>query len=406
MYEPSQRAKRLPVSPIRRLVPLAEAAKRAGKTVYHLNIGQPDIATLEAFREGVIHAPPIVAYSPSQGLAHARRALCGYYARCGIALSPEQIVLTTGGSEGLVFSLMTLCDPGDEFLVPEPFYANYKSYATITDVTLCPIPTRADDGFRLPPKQAIENLVTSRTKAILFCSPGNPTGTVYTRAELERLRDVALGHGLFLVSDEVYREFVYNDQGHVSLFHLEGIDECGVLVDSISKRYSACGARLGCVASRNPTVVEAVTRYGQARLSPPALSEHGLIGLLAHPDTEAQVQALVARFRARRDAFCQGIQRVPGVFCRAPEGALYAIVTLPVDDGERFCAWLLRDFDLDGQTVQLAPAADFYATPGMGANQVRVAFVLNRQTLRRCVTILQAALAAYPGARQPAPSSR
>lgn len=393
--ELSQRARAIPVSPIRRLLPLAEAAKRAGKTVYHLNIGQPDVPTPQEFLKGFQEADiDVLAYSPSQGLSEARRALAAYYQDQEIPLDPDQIVVTAGGSEAIVFALWATCDPGDEVLVPEPFYANYKSYAVISGVTLVPVTTRAPEGFHLPPRSQIEARLTPKTRAVLFCSPGNPTGVVYTREEMELWRDIAVDHDLFLISDEVYREFVYDGLDHVSAFHLDGLEERAILVDSISKRFSACGARTGCIASRNPQVMASALKFAQARLSPPTLGQLGLIRLLKAEYPRA-VEEMIRRFQARRDTLYEELQRIPGVFCRRPEGAFYIIAKLPVADAEDFSRWLLSDFDLDGETVMLAPAEDFYATAGLGADEVRIAYVLRREDLRRAARALREGLALY-----------
>lgn len=391
----SRRTQRFPVSPVRRLTPLADEAKRAGKKVYHLNIGQPDIHTPRGFFLDLDHAPEVLAYNPSQGTLATRQALCAYYARHGIALDPDQVAITLGGSEAITMALLLTCNPGDELIVPEPFYANYRSFALIAGVTLVPVACSPERGFHLPERAHISAQITSKTKAILFCSPGNPTGVVYGRGEMERLRDVALEHGLYLISDEVYREFVYDGLEHVSLFELEGVEECGILVDSISKRFSACGARLGCLASRNPEVNLAAIKYAQARLSPPALSELGLIQLLNAPDYEAQVRSIVARFAARREVLFAGLKGIPGVTCSKPEGAFYVVAKLPVEDSQAFASWLLSDFDQDGETLMLAPASGFYLTPGLGRDEVRIAYVLNRVALKRALEVLRAGLKAY-----------
>jgi aspartate aminotransferase len=400
----SQRAQKMPSSPIRRLMPLADAAKKAGKSVYHLNIGQPDIGTPKDFFKGVGDAPAVLAYSPSQGLLESRQALSAYYARHGVELTPEQIIVTAGGSEAVLFAILAVCNPGDEVLVPEPFYANYKSFAVLADVTLKPITTLAEEGFHLPPQAEIDARVTPKTRAILFCSPGNPTGAVYTREEMERLKAVALKHDLYLISDEVYREFVYDGLAHTSVFHLDGLDERAILVDSISKRFSACGARVGCIASRNKEVMGSALKFAQARLSPPALGELGMIRMLNAPDSEQQVRSMIERFQARRDVLYAGLKEVPGVVCRKPAGAFYVNAKLPVDHGEAFAKWMLGEFDVNGETVMLAPAADFYATPGLGTDEVRIAYVLKRESLKKALSILKAGLEAYAGSTVGAPA--
>ncbi len=399
MFSLSKRAKLLPVSPIRRLAPLATAAARAGKTVYYLNIGQPDIETFPAFMRGAAKVPKIVAYSPSQGISEARLAWSNYYKRHNINFTPQQITVTTGASEALSFAMLSLCDPGDEILIPEPFYAIYKSYATINDAVVKPITTYAEEGFHIPSKEAIESQITPRTKAMLICNPSNPTGTVYTLEEMKWFRDVAVKHGLFLIADEVYREFVYDGREYFSLFHLDGIEECAIMVDSISKRFSACGARIGCVASYNPDIIDVFTKYGQARLSPPAMSEYGLVEVLNDPQTDVELDNMVARFKARRDVLYEGLKDIPGVLCHKPRGAFYVVAKLPVESSEDFCSWILSDFDLDGQTVMMAPAADFYATSGLGKDEVRIAYVLNRDDLKKSLQVLKAALEAYPGTK-------
>lgn len=402
MLSLSQRAQKLPTSPIRRLAPLANAAKQAGKTVYHLNIGQPDIETPRGFFVDAKVAPDVLAYSPSQGLPESRAALVSYYARHKIAFNADQVIVTAGGSEAILFAILTVCNPGDEILIPEPFYANYRSYTVIGDIGLKPITTYAKDGFHFTSRQQIEEAVTPKTKAILFCTPGNPTGTVYTRREMEWLKEVALKHNLYLISDEVYREFVYDGLEHVSAFHLDGVDECAILVDSVSKRFSACGARVGCIASRNAKVMAAALKFAQSRLSPPALGELGMIRMLSAPDYQTQVQQMIDRFQARREVLYAGLKDIPGVVCRKPAGAFYVIAKLPVDDGEKFSSWMLTDFDVNGSTVMLAPAADFYATPGAGKDEVRIAYVLNRQALQKALGVLKAGLEAYAGSTLPA----
>ncbi len=391
----SERAQRTQFSPIRKLKPLADEARKAGKKIYHLNIGQPDVPTPKAFLEGLRDVPDVLAYSPSQGIDEAVEAMRGYYEAQGIPLERDQVIITTGGSEAVLFAFMAVADPGDEIVVPEPFYTNYNSYATMAGVRLAPIETRAETGYHLPEREVIEGAVTPRTKAILICNPNNPTGTVYTAEELETLRRIALERDLFLICDEVYREFVYDGLSHLSVLQLEGLEDRAVLVDSISKRFSACGARLGAIASRNPDVMQAALKFSQARLSPPTAEQLGLIRLLASGDYRREVERMIAEFRRRRDVVHEEIQKIPGAVCLKPRGAFYAMVKLPVDDAERFCAWLLTDFQLEGETVMLAPAADFYKTQGKGRDEARIAYVLDVGKLRRAMGVLSAGLEAY-----------
>ena len=393
----STRAHETQFSPIRKLKPLADEAVKQGKRIYNLNIGQPDLPTPQAFREGLREVPDVIAYSPSQGLDEAVDAFRGYYRDRGIELDRDQLIVTTGGSEAVFFALLAVTDPGDEVLVPEPFYTNYNSYATMASVKLLPLETKPETGFHLPKRAAIETKITERTRAILICNPNNPTGTVYTPEELQTLKEIVLEHDLFLISDEVYREFVYDGLVHTSALQLEGLEERAIVCDSISKRFSACGARLGVIASRNSEVMEAALKFAQARLSPPTAEQFGLIRLLRSGDYQREIQQIVEEFARRRDALFEELQRIEGAFCIKPQGAFYAVVRLPVDDAERFCAWLLAEFEHEGETVMLAPAQDFYATPGKGLHEVRIAYVLGAEKLRRAMQILRAALEAYPG---------
>ena len=378
---------------------MADEALKQGKYIYNLNIGQPDIPTPASFLEGARQLPRVLAYSPSQGLDEAVDALKSYYEDRGIPLRRDQLLVTTGGSEAVFFAILAVTDPGDEILVPEPFYTNYNSYAAMARAKLVPIETRPETGFHLPGRDAIEAKITERTKAMLICNPNNPTGTVLTREELEMLRDLALKHDLFLISDEVYREFVYDGLTHTSVLQLEGLEGHAILADSISKRFSACGARIGAIASRNPAVMEAALKFAQARLSPPTAGQLGLIHFLRSKGYSQEVQKIIAEFARRRDVLFEELQRIPGAFCVKPQGAFYVVVRLPIDDAERFCAWLLTDFALEGETVLLAPAADFYATPGKGRDEVRIAYVLGVEKLRRAMRIVKAGLEAYPGRR-------
>lgn len=392
----SWRARSVQASPIRKLKPLADQAKRAGKRVYHLNIGQPDIPTPTEYFDGIRQAAQgVLAYSPSQGLDETLDALCEYYRTFEISLGREELIVTTGGSEAITFALLATTDVGDAILVPEPFYTNYNSYAQITGIQIVPIETRAEEGFRLPDKKSIEAKITPKTKAILFCNPGNPTGVVYTRAELEMLAEIARTHNLYLIADEVYREFTYDDAQAISVLQLPNLEDRAILVDSISKRFSACGARLGVIASKNAAVMESALKFAQARLSPPTLEQYGLIHLLKSSHYQDCVREMIAEFARRRDLVYAELQKMPGVFCPKPQGAFYVIAKLPVEDAEHFARWLLTDFSYENETVMLAPAAEFYATPGKGRDEVRIAYVLNTDALTRAMRILREGLQAY-----------
>ena len=391
----SARAGRVPPSPIRKLVPLADRAKHEGKKIYYLNIGQPDIPTPEEFLEGFRNAPKILAYSPSQGLEGALEALIRYYHGFGIKLEPEELIVTVGGSEAVTFAMLTTMDPGDEILIPEPFYGPYNGYAEIANVKIVPLTTQAVEGFHLPPREEIEAKITSKTRAILITNPGNPTGVVYGREELELLGEIALKHDLFLISDEVYREFVYDGLEHTSILQLPGLEEHAILVDSISKRFSACGARIGTLASRNRKVMAAALKLAQTRLSPPTAGQLGLIHYLSSPAYPEKTLEMIEEFRRRRDLLYEELLKIPGVFCIKPQGAFYIMAQLPVADAEAFTRWLLTEFERDGETVMLAPGAGFYKTPGLGQSEARIAYVLNVEDLKRALWLLGEALAEY-----------
>jgi len=376
-------------------VPLADRAKRAGKRIYHLNIGQPDIPTPEEFLEGYYHAPRVLAYSPSPGLEEAREALTFYYHGFGIELDREELIVTIGGSEAVTFALLTTMDPGDQVIIPEPFYGPYNGYAEIAGVEIVPLTTKASEGFRLPPREEIEAKITTKTKAILITNPGNPTGMVYTKEELELLRELALEHDLFIISDEVYREFVYDDLKHVSILEIPELEEHAILADSISKRFSACGARIGALASRNKDVMAAVNRLAQTRLSPPTAGQLGLIHYLNSPAYPRKTLEMIAEFRRRRDLLYAELLKIPGISCIKPQGAFYIMAQLPVADSEAFTRWLLTEFERQGETVMLAPGAGFYRTPGLGLNEARIAYVLNGEELARALWLLREALAEY-----------
>ncbi|HXK11225.1 MAG TPA: pyridoxal phosphate-dependent aminotransferase [Vicinamibacteria bacterium] len=389
----SERGLKMPASPIRKLMPLADEAKRRGVRVYHLNIGQPDLETPPAMRAKLAQAPSIFAYSPSAGTAECLASLREYYRRLGIPLETDQIIATTGGSEAILFALTACAGEGDEAIVVEPFYTNYLAFATMAGVRLCPLRARGEDGFHLPPMEEWRKALTPRTRLVLLCNPGNPTGTVYRPDELAAVTAFCRENGLFLVADEVYREFVYDGRASASVLALPGAEEIAVLVDSLSKRYSACGIRLGCLATRNPEVYGAVLRMAQGRLSPPGLAQLVALGADGLPADYAK--GIQREYQARRDVLFEGLSRIPGVFLRKPEGAFYFVARLPVEDGEDFAAWLLTDYSFEGATVMVAPAQGFYATPGLGRDEVRIAYVLKREDLEASVRILAHAVPTY-----------
>ncbi|HDC92155.1 MAG TPA: pyridoxal phosphate-dependent aminotransferase [Candidatus Acetothermia bacterium] len=394
----SARAAQAPTSPIRRLVPLADEAKRRGKKVYHLNIGQPDIPTPEPFMRGIREAPvKVVAYSPFQGLREAREAMQSYYADWGLELELDEIIITQGGSEGVLFALNVTCDPGDQILVPEPFYPNYNGFSRLAEVEIIPITTYREEGFHLPPKEEIERLITPRTRAILFSNPGNPTGTVYTRAEIEMLVELALEHDLFLIADEVYREFVYEGR-YIPILSFPEVHDRTIMVDSISKRLSACGARIGALVSKSPEIMAGAKRCAMARLSPPTMEQYGLIAFMSHPHRRGIIEGMVEEYRRRRAVLCSELKKIPGVVFREPEGAFYVILGLPVGDAEDFVKFMLTDFPGE-ETVMLAPGEGFYKTPGLGRDEARIAYVLNCDDLVRACELLKEGLKLYQEAR-------
>jgi aspartate aminotransferase len=400
----------MPASPIRKLMPLADEAKRRGVRVYHLNIGQPDLETPLPMRARLAQAPSVFAYTPSAGTAECLATLREYYRRLGIALEADEIIATTGGSEAILFALTACAGEGDEALVVEPFYTNYTAFATMAGVRLRPLRARGDDGFHLPPIEEWRGALTPRTRLVLLCNPGNPTGTVYRADELAAVAALCREKGLFLVVDEVYREFVYDGRSATSVLSLPGCEENAVLVDSLSKRYSACGIRLGCLATRNRDVAGAALRMAQGRLSPPGLAQ--LVALGATELGPDYARGIVREYQARRDLLFEGLSRIPGVFLRKPEGAFYFVARLPVEDGEDFASWLLTDYAHDGCTVMVAPAQGFYATPGLGRDEVRIAYVLKREDLEASVRILVHAIPTYQAVqvarrsreREPGPS--
>lgn len=390
----SHRGSMMPPSPIRKLVPYADAAKKRGTKVYHLNIGQPDIVTPQTILDAVRHTDmKVLEYSPSPGFESYRKKLVEYYKRNDINVTANQIIVTTGGSEAIMFAIMSCLDPGDEIIIPEPFYANYNGFSTSSGVKVVPIPSGIDTGFALPPIEQFEKAVTTRTKAIMICNPNNPTGYLYSIEELNVLREICLKHDLFLFSDEAYREFCYDGAKHTSALSLEGLEEHAILLDTISKRYSACGGRIGAFVTRNQAVLDAAMKFAQARLSPPSFAQ--ILGEAAVDLPADYFNEVHAEYTLRRDVLVKRLNAIPGVKCPTPGGAFYAIAQLPVDNAERFCQWLLESFSHNGATVMMAPAAGFYATPGKGKNEVRLAYVLNVDDINAAMDCLEAALKEY-----------
>jgi len=385
----------MPESPIRKLVPFAEEARLKGRHVFHLNIGQPDIKTprnaLEAIRNIDLD---ILAYSNSEGNLSYREGLAAYYQKAGIDVHTDNVIVTTGGSEALTFAINSIADPEDEIIIPEPFYANYNGFSISAGVNVVPVTARIEDDFALPPIEEFEALITEHTRAIMICNPGNPTGYLYTPEELEKLRELVLRHDLFLIADEVYREFAYGSEEHLSILNLAGLEDHAIVIDSVSKRYSMCGARVGCLVSRNSQLLTTVLKFAQARLSPPTLAQ---IAAEAALDTAPQYfNDVKAEYQHRRDVLVEGMNSIDGVLCPLPKGAFYAIAQLPVDNAERFAQWLLSTYQRDNKTVMVAPAEGFYATSGMGLDQVRLAYVLQEDDLRASIDILRHALQEYP----------
>jgi len=395
MLQISQRGQYMPPSPIRKLVPYAEAAKKKGIKVFHLNIGQPDIETPPSILDAVRNADiPVLEYSHSAGNESYRKKLVSYYKSVGINISHDQIIITTGGSEAIMFGFFCCLNPGDEVIVPEPFYANYNGFAVQAGVKVVPITSHIETGFALPPISEFEKVITPNTKAIIVCSPNNPTGYLYSRQEMEDLKTICLNHNLFLFSDEAYREFSYSGD-YISAMHLTGMDEHVVLMDTISKRYSACGARLGAFVTKNKAVYDTAMKFAQARLSPPGLAQ--IMGEAAVDLPASYFDKPKAEYIARRDLLVSRLNAMPGVFCPNPGGAFYAMAKLPIDDSDKFCQWLLESFSHNNQTVMLAPATGFYGTQGLGKDEVRLAYVLNLKDLNDAMDCLEKALEQYPG---------
>jgi len=396
MPKVSSKGNAMPSSPIRKLVPFAEVAKKQGRKVYYLNIGQPDIETPEVMLNAIKNADiKVLEYSHSAGIESYRKKLAGYYGTFNINIDQNDIIITTGGSEAIAIAMMTCFNDGDEIIIPEPFYANYNGFSCAADVKVVPVKSFIETGFALPPISEFEKLITPKTKGIMICNPGNPTGYLYSREELELLKQLVMKYDLFLLSDEVYREFCYDGKEYVSVMHLEGIDDHVILLDSISKRYSACGARIGALISKNKEVMAAAMKFAQARLSPPTFGQIGAEAALNTP--KSYFDKVQKEYVERRDFVIEALNKMEGVFCPKPSGAFYCIARLPIDNSDIFCQWLLESFDHVGQTVMLAPATGFYSTPGSGMNEVRIAYVLNKEDLMNAMICLDKALKVYPG---------
>lgn len=396
MPQISQRGTLMPASPIRKLVPLADEAKARGIHVYHLNIGQPDLPTPQAAIDAIRGIDrKVLEYSPSQGYRSYREKLVNYYKRYDINLTADDIIITTGGSEAVLFSFLACLNPGDEIIMPDPFYANYQAFAISAGAVIRTIPTTIEEGFCLPKVERFEELINERTKAIMICNPNNPTGYLYTRREMNQIRDLVKKYDLYLFSDEVYREFIYTGSPYISACHLEGIEDNVVLIDSVSKRYSECGIRIGALITKNKLLREAVMKFCQARLSPPLIGQIAAEASLDEPEEYAR--DTYDEYVERRKCLIDGLNRIPGVYSPIPMGAFYTVARLPVDDSEKFCAWCLSEFNYEGETVMMAPASGFYTTPGAGRDEVRIAYVLKKDDLQRALIVLQKALEAYPG---------
>jgi len=386
----------MPASPIRKLVPFAEEAKKRGIKIYHLNIGQPDIETPEIAMNAIRNTDlKVVEYSHSAGIPSYRKKLCEYYKRFNIDITPDEIIVANGGSEAILFALQTCLNPGEEIIIPEPFYANYNGFAVNSGVTVKPINSSIETGFALPPIADFEKSITPKTKAIMVCNPSNPTGYLYSKEELELLRDIVKKHDLYLMSDEVYREFCYDGKVHYSAMNLKGIEENVILLDSISKRYSACGARIGTFISKNKEVMKTAMKFAQARLSPPTFGQ--ILAEAAIDTPKEYFDKVLNEYIARRNIVVESINKMPGCYCPKPSGAFYAVAKLPIDNSDKFCQWLLEDFNYEKQTVMLAPATGFYSTPGLGKDEVRISYVLNLESLKNSMKCLEEALKVYPG---------
>lgn len=390
----SNKGKAMPQSPIRKLVPFAEKAYKEGKTVFHLNIGQPDIKTPQVALDAVkVHSLDVLAYTRSEGSEGYRTKIADYYAKNNIHVKHNDIIVTTGGSEALLFAFGSIMDTDDEIIIPEPFYANYNGFSTASGVNVVPVISKIEDNFALPPIEEFEKLITPKTKAILICNPGNPTGYLYSKEEIKKLATIVKKHDLFLIADEVYREFTYDGVTHYSIMQEEGLEEHAIIIDSVSKRYSMCGARIGCLVSKNKSVIQTALKFAQARLSPPTLAQIASEAALQTP--QSYFDEVINEYVDRRNTLIEELQKIEGVKVAKPKGAFYCIAELPINNADAFAQWLLEKFDIDGETVMVAPAAGFYSTPGVGLNQIRIAYVLNKESLIKAVNILKEALTVY-----------
>ncbi len=391
----SNKGKNMPESPIRKLVPFAEKAYQENKKVYHLNIGQPDIKSPQVALDAVTkNKLSIIAYSRSEGSQEYREKISNYYKKNDIPVEANDIIVSTGGSEALLFAMGTIADQGDEIIIPEPFYANYNGFATASGVNIVPVISKIEDNFALPPISEFEKLITPRTRAIIICNPGNPTGYLYSKEEIKKLASIVIKHDLFLVADEVYREFTYDGAEHYSILQEESLSQNGIIIDSVSKRYSMCGARIGCLVSKNKEVIATALKFAQARLSPPTYAQIASEAALDTP--QSYFDEVIVEYKDRRDTLIKHLQEIPNVKVGVPKGAFYCIVELPVKNSDAFAQWLLEKFDLNGETIMVAPAAGFYSSPGVGLNQIRIAYVLKKEDLIKSVEILKAALKQYP----------
>ena len=390
----SLKGQKMPESPIRKLVPYAEKAYKANKTVYHLNIGQPDIKSPQLAMDAVAnHSLEILAYSRSEGSQEYREKIATYYNNNNIPVEANEIIVTTGGSEALLFAMGSIADADDEIIIPEPFYANYNGFATASGVKIVPVISKIEDNFALPPISEFEKLITPKTKAILICNPGNPTGYLYSKEEIQKLAAIVKKHDLFLIADEVYREFTYDGSKHYSILEEVGLDENAIIIDSVSKRYSMCGARIGCLVSKNKKLINTALKFAQARLSPPTFAQIASEAALETP--QSYFDEVIVEYQDRRNTLVEHLQEIPGVKVGVPKGAFYCIAELPVKNSDAFAQWLLEEFDLNGETIMVAPAAGFYSSPGVGLNQIRIAYVLRKESLIKAVEILRSALKTY-----------